>query len=235
MAVEPVDFRSKFYPYRKVITGANELRGVEYLPHKLMSYLLDMPDALGYIPPDDNDYPRCRLAKYIWYDEANPLSKPLPTAAEKRSMLFDPTRPDINTDELKAIHPKGYRYLWQRMVGQSDLDANITLKCYISRLFEARKFETTIGITFEIWVNVNLETNTRTSAYQRSLDIEQCLHEALDGVNIDGVGTISFARAENTYNGSEYLWDSTTSVGRLVNCSMLWAEGGREDILPYTT
>lgn len=219
---------SKTYPYFKVIQGANTMRGAELIPYKLLLYLLDQPDSLGYVPPDDNDYPRCRLAKYLWYDTPNPLAEARPTAAQMRSVLFDPDNPDINTDELKAAHPKGYRLYWQRMVGQSQLDAQTLLKCYIGRIFEAKKFETTIGITWEIWVNVNLATNTRTTAYDRSFDIEQCLHEALDGVNIGGVGTISFARPDHVYNGSEALWDENTALGRIINCSVYWSESDGE-------
>ncbi len=233
MANNQVDFSSPYYPYKKVISGANTLKGAELIPYKLLMYLMDMPDAYGYTPPDNNEYPRCRLMKYIWYDDPNPLAKALPTPEQKRSMLFDPQNPDINTDEDKAKHPQGYRLFWQRMVGQSQLDAQIVLKCYMGRIFEARKFETTIGVTFEIWVNTNLETNTKTVAYQRSFDIEQCLHEALDGVNIAGVGTVSFARPDHVYNGSEILWDEYTSVGRTVNFSLVWSEGSDETIKSY--
>jgi len=233
MANSPVDFRSPYYPYKKDIKAANTLRGAEQIPHQLLMYLLDLPDALGYVPPDDNDYPRCRFNKYMWYDGVRPLDNPLPTPAQKRSMLFDPDHPDINTDELKAAHPQGYRLYWQRMVGQSQLEAQTLLKCYIGRVFEAQKFVTTIGVTFEIWVNVNFETNTRTDAYQRAFDIEQCLHEALDGVNLAGIGTVSFARQDHVYNGSEELYDEVTNLGRRVNCSIAWAEGGGELIRPF--
>lgn len=233
MANDIVDPRSPWYPYKKVITGANTMRGAELIPYKLLMYLLDLPDAYGYMPPDDNDYPRCRLAKYLWYDEQDPLSKPLPTPEQKRSLLFDPYVPDINTAEDKERHPKGYRLFMQRIIGQSQLDAQTLLKCYIGRLYEARKFETTIGITFEVWVNVNLEANTKTTAYDRSFAIEQCLHEALDGVNMSGIGTISFARQDHVYNGSDPLWDEVTNFGRTVNFSILWAEGGGDKIRPY--
>ena len=226
MANNLVSFDSPYYPYQKVITGANTLKNSELIPHKMLMYLLDLPDAAGYQPVDDNERARVRLAKYLWYDGPDPLSQPLPTPTQKLSMLWDPNRPDINTDEDKVKHPQGYRLYWQRMTGMSQLDAQIVMKCFIGRVFETRKFETTIGITFEIYVNVNLETNTRTSAYQRSYDIEQCLHEALDGVNMAGIGTVSFARQDHVYNGSEPLWDENTSLGRTVNCSILWAEGG---------
>lgn len=227
MATSRPPLNSPTYPYYRVIKGANRLRGMELIPYKLLMYLLDLPDAFGYTPIDDNEkYPRCRLNKYIWYDGPNPLDNPLPTPQEKLSLLFDPEQPDINTDTQKAAHPQGYRYFWQRLIGQSQLEAGVILKCYLGRISEPRKFETNIGVIFEVWVNVNLETNTKTSAYQRSVDIEQCLHEALDGVNIAGVGTVSFARNDSIYNGSEPIWDEMTNIGRYINCSVAWAEGG---------
>lgn len=226
------DFNSPYYPYQKVIQS-NTLNGAEKIPYKILTYLLDLPDAAGYQPVDDNERPRVRLLKYLYHDQPNPLSMPLPTPEQKLSLLFDPEHPDINTDEEKRKHPKGYRLYWQRMVGQSQLDAQTVLKCYIGRVFEAKKFETTIGVTFEIWCNVNLETNTKTLAYQRSFDIEQCLHEALDGVNMAGIGTISFARQDHVYNGSEALWDEVTALGRNVHCSISWAEGGGGTVSPY--
>ena len=188
-------------------------------------YLLDLPDAEGYFPIDDNSRPRVRLAKYLWYDEAFPLDQPLPTPEQKRSMLFDPREPAGNTDAEKAAHPKGYRLLWQRMSGNSQLDAQTVLKCFIGPVDEPRKFMARVGIRFEIWVSVLLETNTRTSAYQRSYDMEQALIEALDGVNMTGIGTISFCRGDQSENGSRPIWDQVTNVGREVNFSISWAEG----------
>ena len=226
MGAQRADFSSPYYPYFKVIEGANGMRGSELIPYKLLQYLLDLPDAYGYKPIDDNDRPRVRLMKYLYYDTPAPLSNPLPTPEQKRSLLFDPDRPDINTDADKEKHPKGYRLFMQRIIGQSQLEAQTLIKCYPGRIFEPRKFETTIGITFEIWTNVNLLANTRTYAYDRSYDMEQCLHEALDGVNIDGVGTVSFARQSDTDNGSEPLYDEKTYVGRYVSCSVSWSEGG---------
>ena len=222
------DFNSRYYPYEKT-EAANTLRGSEEIPYKMLMYLLDMPDQYGYIPVDDNERPRVRLMKHLYYDEPKPLSNPLPTPEQKLSLLFDPAHPDINTKELHQQHPKGYRLFWQKIIGQSQLDAAATLKCYIARLTENRKQFTTIGIRFEIFVNTNLETNTKTNAYQRSYDIEQCLHEALDGVNMAGIGTISFARQDHGDNGSYVIYDDATNVGRSVHCSILWAEDGRND------
>ena len=230
MATPQVPFESPYYPFKKVIPGANTLRGAEIIPYKILMYLLDLPDAFGYVPQDNNDYPRTRLAKYLWHDTANPLSQPLPTPVEKRSMLFDPDNPDINTDEDKEKHPKGYRIFAQRMVGQSVLQAKTILKVYPGRILDTDEFRTIVGMQAEIWCNVNFITNTRTTAYDRCFDIEQCLREALSGVDIAGVGTIRFSRQDSSYNGSEVLFTDSELSGRMLYFSTAWSEGGGEKV-----
>lgn len=226
-------FDSPFYPYQKVIPGANTLRGAEKIPYKILMYLLDLPDSFGYQPVDDNSRPRVRLAKYLWHEGADPLSQPLPTPAEKRSMLFDPTNPDINTDEDKARHPKGYRLFAQRMIAQSLLDAKAMLKIYPGRILDDDPFRTIIGMQCELWANVNLITNTKTTAYDRVFDMEQALREALSGVNIDGVSTCEFSRQYSSYNGSEILYTDSDMSGRMVYFSILWEENSDKRINTY--
>ena len=106
------DFASPYYPYKKVITGANTLKGAEQIPYKLLIYLLDLPDAEGYYPADDNDRPRVRLAKYLWYEDQFPLTQRLPTPEQKRSMLFDPSHPVIDSDEEKEALEKYFDILY---------------------------------------------------------------------------------------------------------------------------
>ena len=233
MAIEPVSFSSPYYPYRKVIQGSNTLRGAEIIPYKILMYLLDLSNAVGYTPVDDNERPRVRLVKYLWYDTPNPLAQPLPTEKEKLSMLYDPDNPDINTDEEKERHPKGYRIFAQRMINSSGIDAKTMLKIYPGRVLDDDDFRTVIGFQAEIWCNVNFITNTRTSAYDRTWDIEQCLREALAGVDIAGVGTIRFSRQASSYNGSEILYTDGPLSGRMLYFSTNWSEGGGEKIRAF--
>lgn len=227
------DFDSPYYPYYKEVPGATTMKGSEDIPYKLLLYLIDLPDAYGYEPKDDNTRARVRLAKYLWYDNPYPLEQVLPSPEQKLSLLFDPDMPDITSREGKEKHPKGYRMLWQKVIGQSETEASVTLKCYIGRVFENKPFVNTIGIRFEIFANTDLDTNTGTSAYQRVFNIEQCLREALNGVNIAGVGTVSFYRYDHTDNESLYGYDDKTNVGRIVHCSVKWAEGGSETLTSY--
>lgn len=229
MAAEPVSFDSPFYPFRKIV-AANTLNGAELIPNKIMRYLLDLPDAAGYTPKDDNSRPRVRLLKYLWHDTDNPLSQPLPTPEEKLSLLFDPYNPDINTDEEKTRHPKGYRLFMQRNVAQSEIEAKSLLKIYPGRILDDTDFRTILGFQAEIWCNTNFITNTRTSAYDRVFDMEQALREALAGIDIAGVGTIRFSRQASSYNGSEVLYTDGSYSGRMLYFSTSWSENSAETV-----
>lgn len=229
-------FNSPTYPYERVQIGYNRFKGAEYIPYKLLMYLLDLPDKHGYEPVDDNNRPRVRLAKYLWYDGARPLSQALPTPAQKLSLLFDGEEPVLETDEQKANHPKGYRLFWQVFWGQSQTEAKTLVKCYLGRILPVDENVARIGITFEILSNVNLQGTTRTDAYERAYAIEQCIIESLAGVNIAGIGVVDFARMSHTDNGSRPIADSGTVVGRELHVSLTWAESidyGLEDDYTY--
>ncbi len=228
-----MNFDSPYYPYSSVSSGNNTLHGAEEIPYKLLIYLMDLPDANGYLPIDDNERPRVRLAKLLWHDGENPLAEELPTPAQKRSLLFDPEHPDINTDELKEKHPKGYRLLWQKLIGQSQIVAQSLLKCYIGRIFSPRPFHTTIGIRFDISTNVNYESNTRTDRYSRAFNMEQAIRESLAPINMTGIGAFSFLRSDHPDNGSYILWDEGQNIGRTLHCSVDWVDPGAEDTEPF--
>ena len=57
------DFNSSFYPYEKVYPGYLTGIGSELIPDKLIRYLMDLPDAYGYQPADDNTRPREKQMK----------------------------------------------------------------------------------------------------------------------------------------------------------------------------
>lgn len=230
MAACEAAFDSPYYPYEKVQTGFNTLRGAEEIPAKILRYLLDLPDWKGYQPVDDNSRPRVRLAKYLYYDDANPLSYPLPSPQQKLSLLYDGDQPVVNTDEEKVRHPKGYRLYPQMYWGQSQLEAQTTVKCYIGRVLPVSEMRTSIGLSFVILCNTSQENNTRTDAYSRAYDIEQCIIEALHGVNLSGIGVVEFSRPSHFDNGSEAIADQGTNVGRELHMSISWMEsGGSED------
>ena len=224
-----VSFDSKFYPYKKVQTGYNEMRGAEDIPFKILWYLMDMPDANGYEPVDDNDRPRVRFMKYLCNDGAEPLSEPLPTPQQKLSVLFDPRNPAPNTEEDEENHPLGYRLYAQNNFGQSQLDAQTIVKCYIGRIVAYSPYQQVLALTFEIWTNVNYESNTQTKAYNRSFDMEQCLIEALHGVDIAGVGTVQYNQRVHGDCGSRAVYDEYTNTGRKLTMCVVWNEGSNHD------
>lgn len=223
-----VPFTADTYPYERVLTGANRMAGAEEIPMKILRYLLDLPDAAGYVPADDNSRPRVRLAKYLWHEGANPLGQALPTPAEKLSLLFDGGAPELNTDEQKRRHPKGYRIFPQIYWEPVELEAQVLLKCYIGREIPVSPYLDKIGLVFEILVNANLEGTTRTDAYSRAYAVEKCLVGALHGVSIAGIGTVNYARSAHTDNGSGPLHDNGTHVGRILYLSIDWMEGGSD-------
>jgi len=222
------DFSSPFYPYEKVQTGFSTFRGAENIPLQIVKYLMDLPDSDGYTPSDNNDRPRVRLMKYLWYDGVNPLGNALPTPVQKQSMLFDGDNPVLDTTALQQKHPQGYRIYPQEFWGQTQTEAKTTLKCYIGRVVPVSPYSAYIGLHFEILVNVNQANTMRTTAYNKAYAIEQCILEALNGVNINGIGVVEFNRAGYVDCGSRYVSDEGTNVGRELKLALLWADNGED-------
>lgn len=229
---ERVSFDSPFYPYKRIIDG-NVFDGAELIPYKILMYLLDLPDAYGYMPVDDNSRPRVRLIKLLTYDCANPLAEPLPTPEQKLSLLFNGEQPDINTDEQKNQHPFGYRLFMQHSIQQSGLEAKTVLKIYPGRILDPTDFRAIIGLQAEIWVNPNL-ANVKTTARDRLFDIECALRDALNCVDISGVGLIHFSRNDGSFNGSENLYTNHGDCGRIIYFSTAWMGGGSEPINTFS-
>lgn len=84
---------------------------------------------------------------------------------------------------------------------------------------------------FDILCNYGHETTTRTDDYARSVNIEQCLIEALNGVNIGGAGVMSFDRNAHPDNGSRAIYDQGTNVGRRLHMSLSWAESDEGSVV----
>lgn len=218
------DFSSPFYPYTRAPNANNTLLGAERIPKMLLTYLLDLPDANGYSPVDDNARPRVRFAKYVWNDGGDPLAGALPTPAEKISMLFDPEHPELNTDEEKAAHPKGYRLMWQHVRRQSILEEQTLVKCYLGRIFNQRPYHTSIGVRFDVWIGSGFETNMKTDVESRCFAIEQAIRHSLAPINMTGVGAFSFLRQDHVDNGSSPIYNDGVMVGRSLHCSVDWMD-----------
>ena len=74
----------QYYPYERV-QGFGTMPEMEKVPYMVREYLMDMPTK-DYTPEDSNESYRCRLMKYLYYDGDDPLSEPMPTAEQKKSL-----------------------------------------------------------------------------------------------------------------------------------------------------
>ena len=218
------DFNSPWYPYERTSAAYNTFRGAELIPKLLIRYLMDLADANGYAPTDDNNRPRVRLMKYLYYDGPKPLAQTLPTDEEKRSIYYDGEDMAVNSEIDKILHPAGFRLYAQQYWVPATFDAKTTLKCYIGKVTPYSPFSASIGITFEIACNYANDTALRTNAYSRLFAMECALIEALHGVNITGVGVVDFNRMAHSDAGSRPYRDEGTHVFRYVNFSVQWAE-----------
>lgn len=203
-----VDVRSPYWPYVKVQESYYDLSDSVSLPRKIADYLIDAPQG-DYIPPDDNSFPRCRLWKYLYHDDPRPLEQPLPTINEKMSVVFNPDDPQNPPTE------KGYRLIPQIFTRQSQEKAQTRINVYMGRTVPMNEeMRIALAVTFRIWTHYTYELNTRSDEYSRAFAIEQCLIEALHGVNMDGIGTFFFSKMVHPDCGSGVMYDGETNVGR---------------------
>lgn len=207
MAYE-ADTRSKWYPYHKIYEGYFDLKHTVEIPRKIMDYILDMPNGT-YTPPDDNDYPRARLWKYLYYDGAHPLDQPLPTPAQKMSVLFNPDDPTRPPDPAK-----GFRLIPQLFIKPAQTDAQTRIYVYLGNTLADNDFTVQMSVVFDIWTHYTEEANTHSEAYSRAIAISQALLETFHGVNIDGVGSFYFNRTKHSACGERVFDDGDSNVGR---------------------
>ena len=81
-------------------------------------------------------------------------------------------------------------------------------------------FTTELSIVFTILCSVAYEP--KTLGMSRSLAIEQAIIEALNGVNMMGIGTLYFDRQQHPDCGSTPIGDRGTNVGRNLVMGVTW-------------
>lgn len=207
-----VDFNSPYYPYERPAQGFNQLKGAELIPQKVLMYLLDLPDRYGYEPIDDNERPRVRLLKYLYYDEPNPLAQPLPTTEQKMSLLYDGKNAQLTTEEDFKNHPKGYRIYGQQYEMPSQTHAKVTLRCGMAREIPRSDYKTILGLNFQVITNYAFDNIMGTGVYSRTYAIHQCLVEALHGVNMTGIGVIHYNKSVHGDSGRTQYHDEGTNI-----------------------
>lgn len=195
-----------YSPYKKIYDFFG-MSSLDIVPAKLRDYLLCFPSQECPNPILTNENPRVRLVKYLYYDEPDPLSLPMPTVEQRKSIIYDPYNPTNPTE-------KRYRVFTQMAVNQAELEGSTILRIVMGKTIPYTPFSATIGVEFVILSNYTLESNTRTTALSRTYSIELAILEALNGVNIDGVGAFMFSRGVHPDCGSRMIYDEKMNVGR---------------------
>ena len=194
-----------YYPYAKLQNFATMPRA-ETLLKKLVDYFLDLP-LKGYTPEDNNSFPRVRLIKYLYYDLPRPLDQPLPTPEQKIKLVFDPSSPDVPpTDKGYRIYPMIYPI-------EAQSQGQTTLKIFMGWTKATSQYRIDQGVAFEVLSNTTYEPNAGGTSLSRSFQICTDIIEALNGVNMDGVGTFYFDRRQHTECGIEPISDKSQNVG----------------------
>lgn len=207
---------SPIYPYERDQQYVKFI-GAENIPRQVCSYLMDMP-LPGYTPPTGNEFPRVRLMKYLYYDGLSPLDEPCPTPQQKLSVLFDPEHPTEPPYE-----EKGYRIFPQAYVAQSQTIGDTSLRCYMGTTIAKASYRADLSVIFEMTTNVNYES-AAGYALSKTFAMECALIEALNGVNMNGVGTFYYDRTQHSSCGSWNIDDRGTNLGRRVILGLTWQD-----------
>ena len=195
-----------YSPYEKVYDYYSQ-DGNDIILCKIRDYLLCMPSKECPSPILTNENPRVRLVKYLYYDTPNPLNERMPTVEQRKSIVFDPFNPVVP-------HGKRYRVFTQMDVNQAELESATTLRILTGKEIPYTPFSATTAIRFLIFTNYTLESNLRTSVLSRTFAIEKCIIAALNGVNMQGVGSFTYARNAHPDCGSTYIYDEKMNIGR---------------------
>ena len=207
---------SPTYPYERDQQYL-QFRGEENIPRQVCTYLMDLP-LPGYAPPTGNEYPRVRLMKYLFHDGLNPLDELCPTTEQKWEMFFDPEHP---TDP--PLGKKGYRIFPQAYVAQAQNIGDTSLRCYMGTTIARGVYRAELSVVFEMTTNVNYEAASGY-ALSKTFAMEQAILEALNGVNMNGVGTFYYDRTQHSSCGSWNIDDRGTNLGRRVILGLTWQD-----------
>lgn len=209
-----------YYPYERVQDYASMPQADSFL-QKIVRYLLDLPEN-GYMPPDNNDFPRCRISKMLYYDGEDALKNPVPTPQQKLSLVFNPNSPDVPPDKEKKyrVYPMIYPV-------QAQSEGQTTIKIIMGWAKPTNSFRVDQAVMFEVMTNTAYEGNVKHNALSRTYAICMDIIRAFNGVNMEGVGTFYFDRRQHTECTLEPIADKAENVGyRLVlGVSFIGGEG----------
>lgn len=218
-----VDIKSPYYPYIKAQEGAFNFRQFAEFPRKICDYLIDAPQG-EYTPIDDNAYPRCRFWKYLFYDSEKPLSRQLPTISEKMSVLFNPDKPENPPSD------RGYRLIPQQFVKPAQIEAQTRVHVYMGRTLSSADDTMYIAsVIIDIFTHYTYELNTKQNEYSRTGAMAAALIEALNGVNMDGVGTLTMSKRAHPDAGTRPLYDADTNIGQEIIIGLIMPTLAEQD------
>lgn len=226
MQIQAIDMKN--YPFKKVV-AANTLYGVQFIPKKIVDYLL-YTNGKGASLPDDNTNPRCRLLKYLFNDkdDLRPLSGPLPTLEERVNAVFDPKAAIKNGNEGPQ-----YRIFPQMYTAQAQLIANTMFRVFVGYIRPGGEISdpSPVSVVFEVLTSVYYD-QLDEEGMSRTLGMVQCIVEALNGINIGGIGSVAFESGLHKSCEIYPIGDRGTNVGyRMVLCTDMLGEG-TDDVCP---
>lgn len=146
----------------------------------------------------------------------SPLDEPLPTPEQKLSLVFDPLRQTDPPDKAKL-----YRVFPQAYIAQTEYVGKTILRVYMGQTVARSVYRCELSVVFECLTNVVYE-GAAGIALSRTFAMECALMEALNGVNINGVGTLYFDRTQHPGCGSWQIDDRGTNVGRRLVLGLTW-------------
>ena len=209
----------------KEVYQFNDMPRAENLCNEIITYLLDLPRN-GYMPSDVGA--RADLARMLWYDTADALdrsSHSLPTAEEKRSMIYNALVPTPTEEQA----PHGYRLFMQPRIGETQTEQKTELRIFMGETYPVSDYRAKQAIEFQILCGMSLDT--MAGGISRSYYMQLCLIRALNGVDIGGgSNTIHFNREFYHFSGSEYFNDGRFNVGYYLRMATEFNTSGEDTI-----
>lgn len=198
-----------FYdPIYDKVYNFNDMPNADTLCYDIITYLLDLPKA-GYTPPDSGA--RADIARLLWYDEVDALDRdahPLPTAAQKKSLIYNAKVPTPTAKQA----PKGYRFFLQPRIGETQTEQKSEVRIFPGETYPVSDFTAKQAIEFQILCGMSLDT--MQGGISRSYSLILNIIRALNGVDIGGgSNTIHFNRDFYHYCHTEYFNDGRFNVG----------------------
>lgn len=97
---------------------------------------------------------------------------------------------------------------------QAQDKAQTRIYVYLGRTIAQQDDNTfVVSVIFDILTHYTYELNTKADEYSRSGAIAAALVEALNGVNITGIGTLSMAKRVHPDSGTKPIRDGNENVG----------------------